>query len=111
MNVELEENLSKLTTMITPFGCFRWCRLPYGLNVSSEIFRRRLIKNLENLPGIACMADDIIVAGCGESKEESDQNLDESIKKPQKRCQERQIRLNDEKTELTSHQNNFIFFT
>ena len=38
---ELDEESSLLTTIITPFGRFRWLRLPFGLNVSSEIFQRK----------------------------------------------------------------------
>ena len=32
-HVKLDEKSSKLTTMITPFGRFRWARLPFGLKV------------------------------------------------------------------------------
>ena len=39
-HVELDESLSMLTTFQTCFGRFRWLRLPFGLNVSSEYFRR-----------------------------------------------------------------------
>ena len=41
-HVRLDEESSKLTTMITPFGRYRWKRLPFGLKVSSEIFQRKL---------------------------------------------------------------------
>ena len=41
-HIKLEEASSKLTTMITPYGCYRWARLPFGLKVSSEIFQKRL---------------------------------------------------------------------
>ena len=34
----LDEESSHLTTFATPFGSFRWLRLPFGLSVSSEIF-------------------------------------------------------------------------
>ena len=30
-HVKLEESSSRLTTMITPFGRYRWARLPFGL--------------------------------------------------------------------------------
>ena len=38
----LEEESSLLTTFSTPFGRYRWTRLPFGLSVSSEIFQKRL---------------------------------------------------------------------
>ena len=46
-HVRLDKESSKLTTMITPFGRYRWKRLPFGLKVSSEIFQRKLMKLLE----------------------------------------------------------------
>ena len=41
-HVTLDEKSSKLTTMITPFGRYKWNRLPFGLKVSSEIFQKEL---------------------------------------------------------------------
>ena len=41
-HIRLDEESSKPTTMITPFGRYRWKRLPFGLKVSSEIFQRKL---------------------------------------------------------------------
>lgn len=35
----LEKESSLLTTISTPFGRYRWTRLPFGLSLSSEIFR------------------------------------------------------------------------
>ena len=37
-HLELDEKSSVLTTFATPYGRFRWLRLPFGLNVSSVIF-------------------------------------------------------------------------
>ena len=33
---------SVLTTFATPYGRYRWCRLPFGLSASSEIFQKHL---------------------------------------------------------------------
>ena len=34
----LDDESSLLTTFVTPFGRYRWMRLPFGLSESSEIF-------------------------------------------------------------------------
>ena len=60
-HIKLDEESSKLTTMITPFGRVRWTRMPFGLNVSSEIFQRHLATALDALPGLINVADDILV--------------------------------------------------
>ena len=55
---DLGEESSLLTTFITPFGCFRYLCLLFGLNISSEIFQSKLHQAIEGLPGIKCIADD-----------------------------------------------------
>ena len=55
----LDEESSKLTTMITPFGRYWWRRLPCGLKVSSEIFQRKLDEALEGLEGVFSVVDGV----------------------------------------------------
>ena len=67
LHCELDDESSLLTTFATPFGRYRWQRLPFGLKVSSEIFRKRLQQALEGLDNVHCVADDIIVHGTDEA--------------------------------------------
>ena len=87
----LDEQSSYLTTFITPFGRYRWLRLPFGLKVSSEIFQRKLNECVEGLKGVLCIADDILVYG--NSEDEHDLNLKSLLS----RCEEAKIVLNKEK--------------
>ena len=48
--------------------CFR--RLPFGITSAHEHFQKRMHKVLEDLPGVLCMMDDIIIFG--DSSEEHD---------------------------------------
>ena len=75
----LDEPSSQLTTFQTPFGRFRWKRLPFGLNVSAEIFQKRLKETMEGLTGVECIADDILVWGVGETKEEAEKDHDKNL--------------------------------
>ena len=59
----LDKQSSYLTTIITPFGHYRWHRLSFGMKVSSEIFQRKLNECLAVLSNVACIADDILVFG------------------------------------------------
>lgn len=38
--VPLDKDSRKLTTFITPFGKYCFKRLPFGLNISPEVFQR-----------------------------------------------------------------------
>ncbi|XP_060077956.1 uncharacterized protein LOC132557483 [Ylistrum balloti] len=96
-HVRLDEESSKLTTMITPFGRFRWARLPFGLKVSSEIFHRKITEALGDLDGVFTIADDIIVAGCGSDDSAANRDNDRKLRSLYKRCKEQNITLNEDK--------------
>ena len=92
-HVKIDEESSLLTTFQTCFGRFRWLRLPFGLNVASEIFQKKLIDAFEGLDGIVCIADDVVIHG--RTKEEHDINMKRFLQC----CKDKGIKLNDEKTE------------
>ncbi|XP_029212518.2 uncharacterized protein LOC114976273 [Acropora millepora] len=72
-SVVLDEESSYLTTFNSPFGRFRFTRLPFGLCVSQDIFQQKMDFILEKCPGTVGIADDIAVHGTTE--EEHDSNL------------------------------------
>ena len=86
--VELDEESSKLTTFITPFGRFRWLRMPFGISSAPEEYSRRMTEILEGIDGIAVCADDIIIFGCGEDYETAEKDHDNKLKKLLARCKE-----------------------
>ena len=72
-SVPIAKESQLLTTFCTPIGRFCFKRLPFGLNISQDIFQQRMDEILENLEGCASIADDICVFGKTEA--EHDQNL------------------------------------
>ena len=98
----LDNQSSYLTTFITPFGRYRWLRLPFGLNVSSEIFQRKLDESLEGLDGVLCVADDILVYG--DTEESHDKNLENLLKT----CQQKNIKLNKKKSVFKTTEVEFL---
>ena len=65
-HVPLDLQSSLLTTFSTPWGKFRWLRLPFGLKMASDVFQERLDRVLRLVPGTVGIADDIIVYGKNE---------------------------------------------
>jgi hypothetical protein len=106
-NVKLDDESSMLTTMITPFGRYRWKRLPFGLKVSSEIFQRKLDEALGGLDGVFSIVDDIIIAGCGDSEAEAKLDNERKLKSVIEKCAERNITLNEDKQEIGLTEINF----
>ena len=97
-----------LTTMATPFGRYRWRRLPFGLKVSSEIFQKRLLQALEGLEGVLCVADDIVVVGRGDTLQSARQDHDKNLKYLQERCVTEHIKLNDKKSSIEKRSITFM---
>ena len=107
-HILLDEPSSLLTTFQTPFGRYRWCRLPFGTNVSSEIFQKRLHQALDGLEGVLCVADDIIVYGVGDTMSVAQISHDKRLNDLLQRCREMQIKLNMDKSEFRCSEVQFI---
>jgi hypothetical protein len=101
-HVKMDKASSMLTTCQTNFGRYRWLRLPFGLSVSAEIFQKKLLDTLKELPGVVCIADDVIVHG--QNQDEHDKRLLAFLKK----CQEVGIKLSKEKLELAKDSITFM---
>ena len=61
--IKLSDTSSRLTTFNTPFGRFRYLRMPFGVNTVQDVVQRSVDKMYENLPGVTGISDDVLVAG------------------------------------------------
>ena len=91
---------SVLTTFATPKGRCRWRRLPFGLFASSDIFQNHLNQALENLPGVLCIADDILIYGSGDADELATADHDRNLQNLLQQCLDRSIIFSPEKMKL-----------
>ena len=66
-HVVLDEESSFCTTFNTPFGRYRWKRMPFGIRSAPEVFQRKMHELIEGLRGVEVIADDFVVVGYGES--------------------------------------------
>ena len=71
--IRLDNESSLKTTFNSPHGRYRFLRLPYGLNLSQDVFQLKMEMIIENCPGTLGIADDIAVFG--KNEEEHDANL------------------------------------
>ena len=65
-HIKLTEDSSFLTTFSTPFGKFRFTRLPFGLRVSQDIFQYKVDETYGPCEGAIGISDDITLHGEGE---------------------------------------------
>ena len=60
-HVLLDFRSSLLTIFNTPWGKYRWLRMPFGLKVSGDVYQERLDRVLRLVPGVLGIADDIVI--------------------------------------------------
>ena len=82
----LVESSSYLTTFNTPFGRFRWRRLPFGVSAAPEVFQRKMPELVEGTTGIDVVADVSVLVGCGTTIEEATADQDKALVKFLERC-------------------------
>ena len=86
LQIELDEESSMLTTFQTPWGRWRYPRMPFGIKQASEHFQHKFDQCIEGLAGVYAVADDALVTGRGETYEEAVKNPDMNMLALLKRC-------------------------
>ena len=61
--IPLTKDSRELTTFITPFGHYCFNKLPFGISRTPEHFQKKMCTILDNLPGVLCLMDDILIFG------------------------------------------------
>ena len=106
--IGLDEESSKLTTFWTPFGRYRYLRLPFGISVAPEEFECKLQEKLSDLEGTHVLRDDILVVGYGDTVEEAEKNHDENLRKVLNRARQVNLKLNSKKMSLKKTEVKFM---
>ncbi len=93
-HVELDAESSLLCTFNSPFGRFKFNRLPFGVKVAQDAFQQRLDHSYHGIDNVCGIADDIIVAGA------TLQEHDEAMVKMLEASRRNNISLNSEKLQF-----------
>lgn len=73
MQLSVDEETALLLTLNTPLGLMKMNRLAFGVNAAPGIFQRVMSSALAGIDGVACLLDDIAIAG--KTKEEHNKRL------------------------------------
>ena len=106
--VSLDDESSKLTTFWTPFGRYRYLRMPFGISLAPEVFENKLQECLADLPGVKVITDDILVVGCGDTDSEALVNHDQSVVRLLERAKQVNLKLNKNKVKLQQAEVKFM---
>lgn len=59
--LQLDDPSSRLCTFNTPFGRYRYLRLPFGISSAPEVYHKTIHELFENVPNVDTSMDDIII--------------------------------------------------
>ncbi|UYV84092.1 K02A2.6-like, partial [Cordylochernes scorpioides] len=59
--IPLSPDCQHLTTFITPFGRYKFCRMPFGISLAPEYLQRVMLIILQGMDGVICYLDDILI--------------------------------------------------
>lgn len=73
LQVEVDEESSKLLVINTHIGLFKYNRMSFGIKTAPTLFQEIMDKMIAGLDGVICYMDDIFI--CGKTKIEHDKRL------------------------------------
>ena len=105
--VLLDEESSFMTTFNTPYGRYRWLRMPFRIASAQEEWQRRM-HEIKGLRGVEVIADDFLVIGFGETQKDAIKDHDANLTKFLQRAREKELKLDREKTKLRLTEVTFV---
>lgn len=100
--IKVTDETSKYLAISTPWGRYRYLRLPFGISPAPEVFSEIMNKTLENIEGCEVVMDDIFIYAKNEAK------LNDITKIVLKRLKGAGFTLNQEKCEFNKTQIKFL---
>ena len=77
LQMPLSKASQEMCVLNTPIGLMRMLRLPYGVAASPALFQREMDRILQNVEGVKCLLDDILIVG--RTREEALKRLDKTL--------------------------------
>ena len=100
--VQLDHESSKLCTFNTPFGRYRFKRLPFGISSAQDVFQSTMSEMFEDIEGVEVVVDDLLIWG------ETETEHDERLRKVLERTRQCNLKLNKEKSQIKLSEIHYI---
>ena len=107
-HLPLDKESSYLTTFATPFGRYRWKRLCFGISPAPEIWQAKMNEILSGLRHVACIADDVLCYGVGDTYDEAVADHDRCMIALLNRCREKDLHLNRDKLQINRESTTYM---
>ena len=94
-SLPVDDESSKLLTFTTPWGRYRFTKLPFGISSAPEIYQREIDKLFEGIP-VEIIVDDFLING----KDQTD--ADQKLRRVLDRNREVGLKFNPKEVKLCS---------
>ena len=103
--IKLDQESSKLCTFNTPFGRYRFKRLPIGICSTQDVFQDVMSEIFSGIEGVEVIVDDLLIWG------ENQQQHDERLRQVLERARQKNLKLNREKSQIALDEISYIGHT
>lgn len=100
--LELDRSSSDLTTFMTPFGRYRWNRVPFGICSAPEMFMEKMVRVFGDIENVEIYFDDLFING------KDQQEHDKALRIVLKRARDNNIKFNKEKVQYCQNEVKFM---
>lgn len=101
-HVKLDNESKKLCTFATPFGNYRFLRMPFGIKSAPSVFQRLNYENFGDIPNVVIYFDDVLITG------PTKESHDATLKKVLDRARAKTVRFNLNKMQLAQRQVKYL---
>ena len=100
--LKLNESSSKLLTFNSPFGRYRFVRMPFGISPAPEIYQSKMTDLFKDIPNVQIIMDDILIHS--KTKDEHDK----IVRLVLDRCRKVNLKLNPDKVKYQTDSVKYI---
>lgn len=101
-HVKLTKKSTELCHFATPFGTFKFLRLPFGIKTAPSVFQKMNNENFGDIENVVIYFDDILVTG------RTKQEHDKALKKVLDRAREKNVRFNINKAQIACREVKYL---
>ena len=93
---------SNLCTFNTPFGRYKFNRLPFGISSAQDVFQAVMSDIFEDIEGVEIVVDDLLIWVENETRH------DERLRKVLQHTRQRNLELNQDKSQIKLNEIHYI---